>query len=118
MVEFTFILFVSHIIQQHRSVVTTNSNAFPYVLFNDNMTNIVPRDLNASNPHSIPAAMNGRMPNNPCTNYRQYQTIPRSPTHNVINISSSDEDSQAMPINLSRKRMLRDAASVVRFFTL
>lgn len=62
--------------------------------------------------------MNGRMPNNQRTNnYRQYQTmpIPRSPTHNIINISSSDDDSQAMqPMNLSRKRIIRDAATVVR----
>lgn len=100
---------------QHRP---SNSNAFPYVLFNDNMSNIVTRDINASIPHSIPPAVNGRIPNNLRPNYRQYQamSIPsRSPTHNVISISSSDEDSQAMPINLSRKRMLRDAATVVRF---
>lgn len=94
----------------------TNPNAFPYVLFNDNMPNIVPRELNPPMPLSMPATVNGRIPSNPRINYRQYQTIPipRSPTHNVINISSSDDDSQAMPINLSRKRMLRDAATIVR----
>lgn len=61
--------------------------------------------------------MNGRMPGIACPAYRQYPTMPinRSPTHNVINISSSDEDTQALqPMNLSRKRMLRDAATVVR----
>lgn len=96
---------------QHRPVVTTNSNAYPYVLFNDNVPNIVPREHNASMPLSMPPAVSGRIPRQ---HFRQYQAmhIPRSPTHNVINISSSDEDSQAMPINLSRKRMLRDAATV------
>lgn len=97
----------------HRSVVT--GNAFPYVLFNDNMPNIVSRDINPSMPLSMPMSMptgaNGRLPRN---NYRQYASMSssRSAIHNVINISSSDEDSQAIPINLSRKRMLRDAATV------
>ncbi|KAG4069517.1 hypothetical protein HA402_006883 [Bradysia odoriphaga] len=96
----------------HRSVVA--GNAFPYVLFNDNMPNAVSRDMNPTMPLSMPLSMptgaNGRITRN---NYRQYASMStRSPIHNVINISSSDDDSQAMPINLSRKRMLRDAATV------
>lgn len=99
------------IVLQHRSIPATNSNAYPYVLFNDNVPNIASRDVNASISHSLPSAMNGRMP----INYIHYPPVQQSPTHNVINISSSDEDTQTMqPINLSRKRMLRDAATVVR----
>lgn len=111
LVCFSFLICL--IIQQHRSV-TSNPNAFPYVLFNDNATNMVSRDLNASNPHSMPTTVNGIRLSNNSRNYRYPMSMPMSPAHNnVINISSSDDDTQAMPINLSRKRMLRDSATVV-----
>ncbi|KAJ6634235.1 E3 ubiquitin-protein ligase [Pseudolycoriella hygida] len=101
--------------EPHRSVVSSNPNGYPYILFNDSIPSIPPtRELTISIPQSEPVPLNGTMAGYSRTNYPQYPAMSRSPNHNVINISSSDDDSQVMPMNLSRKRMLRDATTNTR----